>query len=137
MRASVRQTTPGEADPELLMLGGCGGAAVCGLAWLGSGLPVPQCAFHAITGCPCPACGATRCVLSLLHGHIAAAAAWNPLAFSGLAALGVLNLYAAGAVAGWLPRLRLSISGMEARMAASAGALLVIANWAYLIHHGV
>ena len=38
-----------------------------------------------VTGCPCPTCGATRCVLALLHGRVAEAPAWNPLVFAGLA----------------------------------------------------
>lgn len=34
-----------------------------------------------MTGLPCPSCGATRSVLSLLHGNFIAALRWNPLGY--------------------------------------------------------
>lgn len=37
------------------------------------------CLFKNITSYPCPACGTTRSVLSLLDGHVATAIAVNPL----------------------------------------------------------
>jgi len=103
MRATVRHLPPGEPDLELLALGGSAGAVAWRAAWITAGLPLPHCAFRAMTGCPCPTCGATRCVLALLHGHAGAALAWNPLVFCGLAAIAVLNLYAAAVLAGRFP----------------------------------
>ena len=44
-----------------------------------AGLAGP-CALHALTGVPCPTCGATRAASALAHGRIATALAWNPLA---------------------------------------------------------
>ena len=43
-----------------------------------SGIP-GVCLFKRITDIPCPSCGSTRSVLSLLHGDFAAAIYWNPL----------------------------------------------------------
>jgi glycyl-tRNA synthetase (class II) len=37
------------------------------------------CLFKHITGIPCPSCGATRSVLSLLQGHFTEAVTTNPL----------------------------------------------------------
>jgi hypothetical protein len=76
-------------------------------------------------------------VLALLHGRVGEALAWNPLVFTGLAALALLNLYAAAVLAARLPRVRLSLTGGEARLLRWACVLLLAANWAYEIHHGV
>ena len=40
----------------------------------------PRCAFHSMTGLLCPGCGGLRAAHQLLHGHLAAAWALNPLA---------------------------------------------------------
>ena len=40
-----------------------------------------------MTGLPCPSCGATRSVLSLLQGNFTAALRWNPLGYLFAAAL--------------------------------------------------
>ena len=137
MKAKVHQPQPGQPDPELLALGASAGTLAWGCAWVAGGLPLPACAFHAITGCPCPTCGATRCVLALLHGRLGEALAWNPLVFTGIAALALLNLYAAAVLAARLPRVRLSLTGCEARILRWACVVLLAANWAYEIQHGV
>ena len=36
------------------------------------------CLFRQLTGIPCPSCGSTRSVLSLLHGDLIGALIWNP-----------------------------------------------------------
>ena len=61
-----------------------------GLAFAGGGLlfvvdPAqhalyPACWFYATTGLRCPGCGGLRATHQLLHGHLAAAWALNPLA---------------------------------------------------------
>jgi hypothetical protein len=137
MNAALHRPRPGETNLELLGLGASAGAAAWGCAWVGLGLPLPRCAFHALTGCPCPTCGATRCVLALLHGRVAEAIAWNPMAFAALAVIALLNVYAAAALALRLPRVRLRLSPAELRVAGIVGLLVVAANWAYLIRHGV
>ena len=38
------------------------------------------CPIRRITGIPCPGCGSTRAIMSLLHGELAAAVSTNPLA---------------------------------------------------------
>jgi len=137
MKAAFRPLLPGENDPELLALGTSASMGASGLAWLAAGLPLPRCAFHALTGCPCPTCGATRCVLALMHGHVSQALGWNPLIFTGLAGMALVNLYAIAVLLGGLPRIRFSFTGREGRVLKWACLLLVAANWAYEIHHGV
>jgi len=39
----------------------------------------PPCPFHHLTGLHCPGCGSLRATHQLLHGHLAAAFALNPL----------------------------------------------------------
>jgi hypothetical protein len=41
----------------------------------------PRCLFHQVTGLDCPGCGGLRAVHQLLHGHVRAALALNPLLF--------------------------------------------------------
>ena len=81
-----------------------GGLALSALyATTGVGLPCP---FRALTGWECPLCGGTRMGEALLHGDLAAAFSFNPLALIGLLIVGVLGaLWAVEAVGG--PAVRL------------------------------
>lgn len=58
-------------------------------ATLGVGV---SCPFKAVTGWDCPLCGGTRMGSALLHGDVAAAFAFNPVALVGIAVLGVLGV---------------------------------------------
>jgi hypothetical protein len=67
-----------------------GGLALSALyATTGLGLPCP---FRLLTGWDCPLCGGTRMGDALLHGDVAAAFRFNPLALVGLAILGVFGV---------------------------------------------
>ena len=91
----------------------------------------PVCPLHAMTGVPCPTCGATRAALSLMDGDVVAALAWNPLV--ALAAAGFL----VGGVTAplWLPRLR---GRKPPPVWFRVGVPLVLgANWLYLVLNGV
>ncbi|HEY0238027.1 MAG TPA: DUF2752 domain-containing protein [Friedmanniella sp.] len=50
------------------------------------------CPFRAVTGWECPLCGGTRMGSALLHGDVAAAFAFNPVALIGIALLGVVGV---------------------------------------------
>ena len=45
------------------------------------GAGVPVCLFQAMSGLPCPGCGLTRALSSLVQGHPAAAFSYHPFAF--------------------------------------------------------
>jgi hypothetical protein len=66
------------------------------------------CPFRLLTGWNCPLCGGTRMGGALLHGDLAAAWSFNPVALGGLLVLGTLGvlwaLEAAGGPAVRLPR---------------------------------
>ena len=52
----------------------------------------PPCPLHRYTGLWCPGCGTTRALHQLLHGNVAAAFWFNPLAISLLPVIGYLSL---------------------------------------------
>ena len=135
MNAHLLRGRCGEPNLELLTLGGSAGALVYAGTWLGAGLPVPPCAFRALTGLPCATCGATHCVLALMHGHVAEAFAWNPLVFAALSMVILGNVYSLGVTIGGLPRLRVSLGKAEARIVLAAIVVVVVFNWMYEIHH--
>lgn len=133
-----RRLRPGETDHEALWLGVSLGSLLLAKCWLVLRLVPPPCVFHAVTGCPCPTCGATRCVRFALGGNFPAALAINPLFFATLGAMALYDLYAATVLALRLPRLRADAlpawAGKTARWTC-VGAILV--NWAWLIWRGV
>jgi hypothetical protein len=134
VKANVHHLPAKEPDPELLLMGATAGAAVWAGTWMACRMPLPGCAFRAITGIPCPTCGATHCVLALMHGHVAQAIGWNPLAFAAIIALACFNLYSAAVQFRWLPRIRFSATPSDRRVLFIVAVLIVAANWAYEIH---
>ena len=50
----------------------------------------PPCPLHQYTGLWCPGCGTTRALHQLLHGNVAAAFHFNPLAITLLPVMGYL-----------------------------------------------
>jgi hypothetical protein len=133
-----RRLRTGEFDRELLWLGVSVASVATAWIWLRSGLPRPHCTFHALTGCPCPTCGATRCVRFIFHGDFGAALRMNPLAFLGFGALVLYNAYAAIVLAFRLPRFHLAPLPPEVGKALRIGVVAAIAlNWAWLIWSGV
>jgi hypothetical protein len=119
--------------PALLVIGGTfavvGGAS---LALHGLGAEVTLCRFRALTGLPCPTCGATRGAAALLRGDVGEAFAMNPLLMLVAAAVAVLLL--ARLVAGVGPAL--STRPGEGRWLFAGALLLVLLDWAYLVAAG-
>ena len=68
----------------------------------------PTCIFYRVTGYLCPACGNTRAVLALLHGHVLRSIGYNPMIVTLCAALlclyGELICFALGKPRHILPR---------------------------------
>ena len=133
-----RRLRPGETDHEMIWLGVSLASLALTWLWLRLGLPLPLCPLHAMTGCPCPSCGATRCVRFALGGDFAAAFLMNPLALCALAATAFFDAYAATVLALRLPRLRADgLPAWAGKSARLATVVTVAANWAWLVWRGV
>ncbi len=97
---------------------------------------LPPCGFHLITGHPCPTCGATRMVLDLLHGRLAASFHSNPLLLLILAALVLWAL--AGLVARFAGRdLTIELSPREEKWFWLGLLVAFLLNWWYLWEAGI
>ena len=66
-----------------------GGVALSAV-YSATGLGVP-CPFLTLTGWDCPLCGGTRMGAALLHGDVAAAYGYNPVALVALTVVGALG----------------------------------------------
>lgn len=132
-----RPLIPGERDEELLWGGILGTSGLFIACWIECGLPTPLCPFHAITGIPCPSCGITRGLFTLLHGDPRTAFLFNPLGLIALLGLAIYLVYAVIVVVVDLPRLRRHpLSSTQKMIARMSVVILVVINWIYLIYHG-
>ena len=136
MQIACRQLTVSEIDHELLWLSVSLGGLIAAALWFALHLPWPHCVFHELTGLPCLTCGATRAAMQFFHGNFLVALKWNPLAFAGLCAVSMFDVYAAVVLATRAPRLRIAyLTSIEK----SFGRMLVVAlfllNWVYLLSH--
>lgn len=130
----VRALNPGETDWEVLWLGVSVAAAACAAVWIGAGLPRPRCPFLALTGCPCPGCGATRALIQVAQGNLVAALHWNPLAAVGGGVAVGYNVYAAVVLACRLRRVRPVKLGPAELQGMRVGVLgAVLGNWGAVI----
>ena len=102
-------------------------------------LPVavrPRCLLKTWTGVPCCTCGATRALKALLHGHVAAALRLQPLvSVLAMAAILWMGYACAGALLG-VPRVRVQITRREKTGLLVLAAVVVGANWVYLVLDG-
>jgi hypothetical protein len=92
----------------------------------------PPCAFHALTGVPCPTCGGTRALLALARLDVPAALAWNPLVTAAALVFVLGGLVALARALGG----RGVPGGAPPRWAGGAAALAFAANWAFVIVAG-
>jgi len=136
MRVSWHRVAPREIDFELLWLGVSVSALAVAALWLSAGLPWPRCLFLTLTGHPCVTCGATRAAIQFFHGNFAAACRWNPLAFTGLCAVCLFDVYAAVVLVKRAPRLRISsLTAGEKNLARVMVVVALAVNWFYLWSH--
>ena len=108
-------------------------AAVGVESW--TGRPAPTCVFKHVTGCPCLTCGGTRAGMSLVHGDLFSALAWNPLV-AGLLVFGPMWLTARWAMSRDREGTRRYLSPRGRATAWMIGVAAVGANWVYVIWHG-
>jgi len=108
-------------------------ALVAAGVWLSrrSNVPVELCLFRKLTGVPCPTCGATRGVLSILHGRPLRAWALNPLLFTVAAAAAAMLALRVASARSLRVECRWTRRGTV--LAWGIAVALVLANWAYVI----
>ena len=89
-----------------------------------------------MTGIPCPTCGMTRGMASLLHGDVHTALLLNPLGMLLLLGMVIYLAYAVVVVSARLPRLRWEpLSKGSIRFLRWSAVLLIAGNWVYLMIH--
>jgi len=123
---SRRPPWPAWALGLVLLWLALGAAAV----WLAArtGQTAQLCLFKRLSGMPCPACGLTRGLLSVLQGEIAAAWLYNPLLFSIIAIFfghSLARLFFAHS-------LRMQFSPRERAIGWVLAVAVGLANWAYV-----
>jgi len=99
------------------------------------------CLFKRVTGIPCPSCGSTRSVLSILKGDFAAALFWNPFGVILMASLVLSPLWIIFDLVSQKDSLfrvynRAEII-MRRKWVAVPAILLVILNWIWNIYKGL
>jgi Protein of unknown function (DUF2752) len=134
MTVRWRQAAPGALDRALIgasVVTATAGMAAAWLHWFG--LPPLACPLRAVTGIPCPTCGATRAFASLIDGHVAASFRFNPaVPLAAVASLAFVPYVATTRLLG-LPRLSIAWSAAERRALRIAAGLAVMALWTFLI----
>ena len=109
----------------------CLAAAAWGIGVLN--IAVPECGFHSLTGLPCPLCGGTRAMQAVADLDFVSALKWNPLVCATVVfVIARVLLEMSNGIWGATPgrRFRLWVSRQPRALPL---AMIVIANWAYLI----
>ncbi|MBP5638739.1 MAG: DUF2752 domain-containing protein [Victivallales bacterium] len=106
--------------------------AVAALILLAYSLEIVLCPLKRFTGVPCPTCGATRAIVSALHGDFQKAFMLQPLVMTLAVTAGPLALATA-----LFPRFkRLLVVVARHPLTWVLAALATAANWVYVIING-
>lgn len=95
------------------------------------------CLFRRLTGLPCLTCGTSRAFAALLRGDLTGAFAIQPLAVSAAAAVCAAALIQTWCMWRRKTVLTLRFDRRERLALVIVAVLLLIANWAWLVHRGV
>ena len=90
---------------------------------------VEMCLFKRLTGYPCPTCGSTRGVMSIVSGDIPRAWQHNPLVLTVLTVWAVMLVLRVG----FKRAVRFNLTLRQRRIVFWAFICLILANWAYVI----
>ena len=90
---------------------------------------VDLCLFKRFTGYPCPTCGTTRGILSLLHGKYIEAWYYNPLVFT----IGIIVIIDLLFKFIFSRTIKISFKKSERKFVWLFALLLFLANWVYVI----
>ena len=137
MKLRLYRLQASDVDHELIWTSV--GLASLALVWLlgdAFGQTVGVCAFHTVTGWPCPTCGTTRACLALLRGDVMQAFRWHPVAALFPFTFAVYVVYAIGTLTGRWPRLRVDWSDEGWRLVRAATLVVIAATWVFLIVDG-
>jgi hypothetical protein len=134
MQILRRPLAPGKTNHELLWLTISSGGLAFAASWFALGLPWPRCLFIALTGHPCPTCGATRSAIAFFHGQFLTALQWNPLAFLFYCGLFLFNAYALAVCLLRAPRIRVAhLTLPEKKIIRGSTVAIFALNWVYLL----
>jgi len=96
------------------------------------------CPFRHFTGIPCLTCGMTRSFQHLVRLELGQAVALSPFGALFAVLTGLYVLYAIAVVAFPLPRVRVRVDNSFLRWTLRLGIpALLLANWVYMMIHGV
>ena len=99
------------------------------------------CLFKRLTTIPCPSCGSTRSVLSILKGDFAGAFMWNPIGFILIFFLlltpGWILLDVTGNKSSLYNFFRKVEQFLQRKWVVSVAILIVLANWIWNIYKGL
>ena len=90
---------------------------------------IDLCLFKRFTGYPCPTCGTTRGIISLLHGKFIEAWYYNPLVFS----IGIIVIIDLLFKFIFARSIKISFKKRGRKIAWLVAIVLFLANWAYVI----
>src|ERR1035437_1913257 len=99
------------------------------------------CLFKRITGIPCPSCGSTRSVLSLVKGDVLGALFWNPFGFILMAIMIISPIWILCDIIRKKETLFQAYTNSEKflqrKWVAITAILIVLLNWLWNIYKGI
>ncbi len=102
---------------------------------------VHACIFKSVAGIPCPSCGSTRSVISLMQGDIVQAVLWNPMGLFLLISMALIPLWIAYDLFNKKRTLFIAYRKAELffsrKRFAITALLLLLANWMWNIYKGL
>ena len=136
LRLIRRPAYPGELDHELVWTATFLGGALFTWIWFQTGLQLPECVFHRLTGLPCLGCGGTRCARSLVRLDFGQAFLFHPGFFLVVTSAALWTVHSA---VFWLRRdplrLRLVVEPPANRRLRIAFVCVLAVHWAWQCYY--